>query len=422
MERLNEIYRMNITKTKLYASIFVIVISLQLYLPSFRANVFIQIAALGLFFLFEKMSFSNNFLKTIAPVILLIFVGLLGIQIQNYHAIDIIKDIFHFVKPLLGISIGYFFYKKINNVKEFIRTIVLIGFVSAIIHFCIILFFSRIGTLSDLREFGKDNYLELFALFFLGYYKKFQKESLFLRKANYNIILYSLLVSNILYFSRTMIVVAILLWISIHGYTKITKASIKIVGMLAVLVLCFYVYLFSVKIDRDKSEMSSFLYKIKIAPSEIFKTKVDRENHKDLWDHWRGYEAKRAFTLMQKNPSSFIYGCGYGSLVNLRFWAPLSNDSKGMKYISELHNGYAFVLYKTGIIGICIYLTFLYLLYYRIYDYQDFGTVVISAIGLIFLFTTLTITGIYNTKDVIVFILGAMLFFQKKTNLKAIET
>jgi hypothetical protein len=413
---------MKITTTKFYTVIFIIVIFLQLYLPSFRANVFVQIAALGLFFLFEKMTFSNNFLKTVLPVILLIFVGLLGIQTQKYLAIDIIKDIFHFVKPLLGIFIGYFFYKKINNFKQFIKTIVLIGFVSAIIHFCIILFFSKIGTVSNIREFGKDNFLELFALFFLGYYKKFQKESLFLRKTNYNIILYSLLASNTLYFSRTMIVVAILLWLSIQGYTKITKTSVKIVVMLTALVLCFYVYLFSVKIDRDKPGISSFLYKIKIAPSEILRTKVDRENHKDLWDHWRGYEAKRAFVLMQNNPSTFIYGCGYGSLVNLRFWAPLSNDSKGMKYISELHNGYAFVFYKTGIIGICIYLTFLYLLYNRLYDFQDFGTVFISAIGLVFLFTTVTITGIYNTKDVIVFILGAMLFYQKKTNLKLIET
>jgi hypothetical protein len=407
---------MKITTTKLYSAIFVIVISLQLYLPSFRANVFIQIVALGLFFLFEKMTFSNNFLKTILPVILLVFLGFLGIQTKNYLAIDIIKDIFHFVKPLLGIFIGYFFYKKINNFKQFTQTIVLIGFVSAIVHFSIILFFSRIGTVSDLREFGKDNFLELFALFFLGYYKKFQNESLFSRKTNYNIILYSLVLSNILYFSRTMIVVAILLWLSIQGYTKITKTSIKILGMFMVLIVCFYAYLFSVKIDRDKSGMSSFFYKIKIAPSEILRTKVDRENHEDLWDHWRGYEAKRAFALMQDNPSSFIYGCGYGSLVNLKFWAPLSKDAKGMKYISELHNGYAFVLYKTGIIGICIYLTFLYLLYIRMYHYQDVGTIYISAIGLVFLFTTLTITGIYNTKDVIVFILGAMLFFQKKTN------
>ena len=69
----------------------------------------------------------------------------------------------------------------------------------------------------------------------------------------------------------------------------------------------------------------------------MFKTNVDRENHKDLWDHWRGYEAKRAFALMEQYPSSFIIGTGQGSLVNLKFEAPLTGDkNKGLKYISEL--------------------------------------------------------------------------------------
>ena len=46
---------------------------------------------------------------------------------------------------------------------------------------------------------------------------------------------------------------------------------------------------------------------------------------------------------------------------------------------------------------------------------KNFETYFISAIGVAFLFTTLTITGMYNSRDVIVFLLGALLFFEKKT-------
>ena len=53
---------------------------------------------------------------------------------------------------------------------------------------------------------------------------------------------------------------------------------------------------------------------------------------------------------MKENPSSYIIGTGYGSLVNLKFKAPLGNED--MKYISRLHNGYVFVFYKTGIFGL----------------------------------------------------------------------
>ena len=184
--------------------------------------------------------------------------------------------------------------------------------------------------------------------------------------------------------------------------------SIKFLSLIVVVILLFYSYLYSVTIDRDATGIEAFLYKVKIAPAEIFETKIDRENHQDLWDHWRGYEAKRAFALMNEQPVSYVIGTGYGSLVNLKFNAPLNGEKKGMKYISELHNGYPYVLYKSGVIALFSYLVFLFLIYKKIYNKFTFETVFISAMALFYFFTTLTITGIYNTNDTIVFILGAL--------------
>jgi O-antigen ligase len=209
-----------------------------------------------------------------------------------------------------------------------------------------------------------------------------------------------------------MMVVAIILLFSIYNYTKITKKTIQIFAVVCISVILFYSYLFSVKIDRNGTGVESFLYKVKIAPEEIFTAKIDRENHKDLWDHWRGYEAKRAFALMEKNPSSYVFGTGYGSLVNLKFYAPLSGDKKGMKYISDLHNGYIYIFYKTGIISLFIYLFFLFKLYKRAYLKSTYSTAFISAFGIIYLFSTLTITGVYNSRDIIIVLLGAFLFFE----------
>ncbi|MFY7810549.1 MAG: hypothetical protein ACOVQ2_02345, partial [Flavobacterium sp.] len=174
---------------------------------------------------------------------------------------------------------------------------------------------------------------------------------------------------------------------------------------------------YSVKIERNGKGIEAFLYKIKIAPEEIFQSKIDRENHVDLWDHWRGYEAKRALALMDKEKSSYIIGMGFGSLVNLKFYAPLTEDNKGLKYISELHNGYIYVFYKLGLIGLLFYLFFLIYLYNFIYLKKTFESIFISIIGLFYLYTTLTITGIYNNKDTLIFILGALLYFHIK-NLK----
>lgn len=87
-------------------------------------------------------------------------------------------------------------------------------------------------------------------------------------------------------------VVTLVLLFSIYNYTKITKKTIQLFVTLCIAVVLFYSYLFSVKIDRNGTGIEPFLYKVKIAPEEIFTAKIDRENHKDLWDHWRGYEAK----------------------------------------------------------------------------------------------------------------------------------
>jgi O-antigen ligase len=222
-----------------------------------------------------------------------------------------------------------------------------------------------------------------------------------------------------------MIIVAAIILLSVHGVTYITKTTLKIIGAFTLAILVLYIYLFSVKIERRNSGLDAFLFKIKNAPAELFTTRIDRENHKDLWDHWRGYEAKRAFALMKEHPSSYLVGTGQGSLVNLKFEAPLTGEKdNGLKFISELHNGYVYIFYKTGIIGLLILLYFLISFYKKIYQRENenqFATILVSSIGILFLFTTLTITGIYNAKDVIIFILGALLYYYKENDQKAIN-
>ncbi|GAA4068365.1 hypothetical protein GCM10022389_11930 [Flavobacterium cheonanense] len=407
---------MKINSTKFYSGLFVIVILLQLYLPSFKLNLIIQLFLLALFFYYEKVKVNIQFYKIISPLFLLFFIGFIGAIINNFGMFNIIKDISHFLKPIIGLLIGYLFYKKIDNLKTFTKTIVLVGFISAIIHFIIVFGFSKTNTVAEIREYGRDNYLELFSFFFLSFYKKLTNDNLFDNKLNYRIVFWVLLLSCILYLSRTMMVLAILLLLSINGYTKITMKGLKAMGIFLLAIIGFYIFLHSIKIDRGKPGLEAFLFKVKIAPEEIFKTRIDRENHKELWDHWRGYEAKRAFDLMTEYPSSFVFGTGYGSLVNLKFEAPLTGENKGMKFISELHNGFAYVFYKTGIIGLIIYLSFLISLYKVIYKNSNYATAFISSIGILYFFTTLTITGIYNSRDIIIFILGALLFFKDKIN------
>jgi hypothetical protein len=349
---------------------------------------------------------------------LIICIGLLGTLFNDYNKVNIIKDILHLSKPILGLTLSYFIFKNISDFRTFIKIIINIGLLSAIYHVGSIVLLSNFS-FENIRSFGLDNFFELFALLLLLHVSKHFEKPIFENSWKRKVTTFVLIISNILYLSRSMLIIFILATLSIYGYTKLTKSILKKMGVAVVLLLVLYSYLFSIKIDRTGKGLEPFLYKVKNAPEEIFKTKIDRDNHEDLWDHWRGYEAKRAFALMEDHPSSYVVGTGLGSLVNLKFKAPLGE--KGMRYISELHNGYVYVFYKTGLLGIICVVSFLFSLYHFIYKREKNNEHLlvlkfISGIGLSYFFTTLVITGVYNPNDALIYILGGLLFFERKIN------
>lgn len=394
-----------------------------MYLPSYKANFFLQLLFLVFLLTTKKVTISTSFFKQILPLFLIFGIGFLGFFINSYPLSFVFKDITYFLKPIIGIAIGYIIFYKNEDIEVFVKNIFFIGLISVIIHLSGVLFFSNFlkSSISDIRgDYGLDSFIEIFAFYFLFYSKKWFGQRLIENKIKYWICIVIFLVSIFFYFSRTMLIVFFLGYFTLQGYTKITKSSLKYIGLFFLCVVLFYTYLFSIKIQRNSTGIEAFLYKIKIAPEEIFKSKIDRENHKNLWDHWRAYEAKRALALMSENQESYIIGNGFGSLVNLKFKAPIGDED--MKYISRLHNGYIFVFYKMGVFGILFILYFLLKLYFRTYilinnDVELFYlNKFISFVGLFYLFTSIIITGIYIPKDTILFVLGGLLSFDKFPN------
>ncbi len=330
-----------------------------------------------------------------------------------------IKDITYFLKPIMALVLSYVLIKKQNDMFHFLKAIVFIAAFTAFLHLfgIFVLGDFRANSIHELRgDFGLDNFIEIFAFYILLLSKRFLGKSIVADRRWHYILIVLFILSIYLYFSRTMLVAFFLTGFSMFGYAKITTRTFKFIGLAFLIIGLIYAYLFSVKIDRNAKGVEAFLYKIKIAPEEIFETKIDRENHKELWDHWRGYEAKRAFSLMEKQPSSYIFGTGYGSLVNLKFKAPVGE--KDMKFISRIHNGYVFVLYKTGFVGLILYFIFLIKLYLKIYTKKTseeayFVDRIIVSISIFYFFSSLIITGIYIPIDAVVFILGGLLAVEK---------
>ncbi len=103
---------------------------------------------------------------------------------------------------------------------------------------------------------------------------KYPKIQIFDQKKITYLVLAILTVSFILYFSRTMWVAIFLLLFGAMGYAKISLKAIKYIGLAALLIGSFYIYLYSIEIPRDEPGVSAFLYKMKIAPEEIFTPEI----------------------------------------------------------------------------------------------------------------------------------------------------
>lgn len=367
--------------------------------------------------LYSKTTISLHFFKTILPLLLIFLLGFIGYMLDFYPLSATIKDITYFLKPIVVLVLSYVLIKKQNDMFLFLKAIVFIAAFTAFLHLfgIFVLGDFRENSIHELRgDFGLDNFIEIFALYILLFSKRFLGKPIVEDRRWYYVLVVVFLLSIYLYFSRTMLVAFFLIGFSMLGYTKITTGTLKFIGFAFLLIGLLYVYLFSVKIDRNAKGVEAFLYKIKIAPEEIFETKIDRENHKELWDHWRGYEAKRALELMKESPTSYFFGTGYGSLINLKFKAPVGEQD--MKYISRIHNGYVFVLYKTGFMGLILYFIFLIKLYLKIYTKDKseeayFVERIIVSISVFYVFTSLIITGIYIPIDAVIFILGGLLSF-----------
>lgn len=391
---------------------------LQLFVLSFKFNILLQIASFFLFYFIYKTGVSLDFIKLLKPLFIIFFIAFIGtFTIGGYNTFNIIKDILHVLKPILGLLIGYLFVKEMGDEKKFVKFIILLGLISALYHFFIVFFKTDLssGTIAALRYNAKDSFLEIISLFLLVYYRKFFGEAFSDRSRNYYIVLGILSFSIVLYFSRTMYVILLIFILSFNGFTVINKRNIKIVIGLIVAIALLYIYLFSIKINPRDSRLDGFLYKIKIAPEEVFDTRLKKDHIMYLGENWRAYEVKRAYKLMEKNPQSFVWGTGFGSLVNLKFYAPIGDYKKGMKYISELHNGYMYIFYKTGIIGLISFMVFLFYLYNFInLKNADYLNTIISTLGLSLIFSSMVFSGFYNYRDVYAIVLGGFLYFYFK--------
>lgn len=399
----------------IYKTLFVIALFLQCYIDSVEFIVVFTGTIAFLVLLESKVTLSKSTFNIICFLSAILILGSCIGFFGNYKIYDWVRDVIHFIKPITVILAGFLLTKKVDNTYFIFKSIVFVALGFAIHHLINLAIIDlKIGNIEEIRLLGgSGNFIEVVAFVLLIYFYKNSNfkfvKPIFLR----DIFILIFGISIFFYFSRTMFAGLLVIFLSLYGYTKLSRKMLEYLTVGLVLFSIFFAYLFTLDIDQDKPGINNFLFKIRNAPAEIFSTPdgYDPRNHKEIFRHWRGYEAKQALDQMQ--PINFVIGKGFGAQIDLAFKAPVGGEN-GLRYIPHLHNGYVYILYKTGIIGLLLYIILLFNLYKQNYiasrnNLERFSRNFIAGLGIYFMATSFVITGLYNLGEVSIFCLGVFL-------------
>lgn len=308
-----------------------------------------------------KQKYSVTILKFCACFAAIYAIATVSAFFNEHTGYNYFRDASYLVKPVLGLLIGYQLCK--NDKFRALETVVYTGLLIAIIHLSII-FYSvvayRIINIHVLREFGGYfSDFEVYAILLLIFAKEFELQ--FTQKGRW-LLLLLIGFSMFLYLSRTNFLQLIIIYFALKGYFRPTPRTFKTMGSLILITLIGYTIIYNMHLERDGKGIEAFLYKIKNAPIEAFKTKINEDDYEDFNDNYRSFE--NIITVRQVSNEGFwgvLFGKGMGATVDVgrEMW---TNDGEYIRYVPTLHNGFMTVFLKAGLLGIVFNLLFIILL------------------------------------------------------------
>jgi hypothetical protein len=374
-----------------------------------------------------KKTYSLVILKFILPYIAIMLLGLFSMFFYKNNIYEVIRDITYLSKPILGMLLGYQLYR--NHKIKAIETIIYAGLFIAVIHFLIIFYSAltyKIANIHSLRRYtGYFSDFEVYSLILVIFHKHFD---VFLTKKRYWTLVIIIGLSTVLYVSRTNFIQFVIFYLALKGYFTLNKKTIRVLASFIAISLISYAIIYNSNFSRHGSGLEALMYKIKNAPIEAFKTKVDKDDWQDFNDNFRSYE--NIITVQQvSNEGVFaiVLGKGLGATVDLGREVR-TNDDTYVRYEAILHNAFMTVFLKSGLIGVFFMFYFIYILIKQKKS-NDFHVKQINllfvATGIFLLFENWVLLGLFlktESKSVLLgFIICYREYYIKEKNSKGIE-
>lgn len=293
---------------------------------------------------FEVAKAIKLFTVLLVPVLLGLFEGFGN---SNYL---IAKDFYYFTMPVLLILCGIALAGSMN-VGAFLKVLVIAGAITSVIVTCISVAYGGVTALVD--PYSAHYAIGIvgtpgppIALACLLFTRKFDIR-LFTTKL-YWLLLFINVFGLYMFASRSYFIIALCFMFLLIA-DKIKKVWILPAVLLIVL---FFIFLPSGLFQKTSTD--TFMGKTLGSFSEI--TIGDYNSDEDINLRYRGYETFMALNgYLAGSTGELLFG-GLGKLIDLKTFVRLGEDVD-YRYIPVLHNGWLYLLVKTGIVGVLTYLS-----------------------------------------------------------------
>jgi hypothetical protein len=401
--------------TKLFVSCMLIVV---MYLPAYSITLF---PSLFILYYLTTSSFTlpRGIAKYLPVPFILIIIGIAG-SIGN-DLYDVLKDGWYYITPFIILYAGYLVANRERRLSEILKLFVIIGWLLSLIHLTNIvinpgiLFESSIEAIR--HELGRGYFLSMISLIIILYARKTRFPLFNYRSARILIwvIIITDAISVILSFSRTLWISFIIMYAVTGGWFTLRHPKRLLLAGITIIVLNLALF----ALPKDQLSPDTMSGKIVNSFNEVLIS--DYTWKPDMQRHWRGYESYMAWqSYLDGSPLNIISGHGFGKLVDLKVNMDLGGEI--FRYIPVLHNGYLYLLVKTGVIGFTLYLIFIYQLLISGISYANknrdrdpFSGNLLIALVLVLLFTTFVISGMFNKGGLvpIILLIGILLGYHK---------
>jgi len=409
--------------------------ALNLFLPG-EVFVVLMVVLIIIFSSVHKAIIYTSSFSILMPLIVLVFLGILrGLDHTNK---DFYRDIYIFSKNIIYFLGGVALSRYILNLNHFFVCFLILAFASSLLHFGLILIhLHSISSLETIRYFaGYGNAVEgiLLSLFLSFMLSKSFRSVINALTIKHKLMVITIIISFLLYFSRTLIVLVIVasFFLTDNLYIRkiFSRKNVKIFNLFALVLGFFFLISLIASLQPSNSPLGRLVDKFKNIPDEVsWNAKKNRDAAKqEIQENWRGYEAYQGLLKFNKGDDlQKSLGFGFGERVDLGIIMKLA----GVDYenVPILHNEYVGLLIKCGIAGLLLYLLFLYkigfgTIRYSKNDYPElyYSYQMLSAFSIITLLNTYIGFGLLNQTNTAVPIVMGFLWGNIQKHILSIKT